>query len=278
MRQAFGPRDPFAMNAPCQLPQEATAPEVIAYLNANTARISSWRSSHVRITGRGAAATPVSIAADVSIQAPRNFRLRAKQFVEEVDIGSNDQQFWFWNRQSEEKYVFVAYHDEEALSNRRFPIPFQPDWVMEAFGVMPIDPANKRAEPGPPGSQMIRLISEHVSPQGKRIRKVTEVDTCRGVIHKHELLDEQGTIASAVMDNYWRDPVTQAVLPQLIHLDWPRAKMGLTMNVSLIEVNPLKISDAIWQRPTKDGYQVFELNHTGEANPAGARPIGADGL
>src|SRR5690606_16705391 len=123
--------DPFAPTAACVLSPNATADEVVGFLNANTAKISAWRSDNVTIAGRGAAASPVKLSANLAIEAPRNFRLVAKPPVggAEVDLGSNQDQFWFWNKRSEEKYVFVAYHDEESVRKRPLPIPFQPNWI-----------------------------------------------------------------------------------------------------------------------------------------------------
>jgi hypothetical protein len=270
MRNWFGPRDPFAQNAPCALPPDASNEMVVAHLNANISRVGAWRSDNVAIRGWGAAETPVRVDAKVAIEAPRRFRLTAGTLAgEEVDLGSNQDQFWFWNRRSEEKYVFVAYHDQESVAGRNFPIPFQPEWIMEVFGVMTIDPAETTCLPGQPGMpnqpNTIHLVANRTSPQGRPVRKITIIDTCHGVIREHALYDEQGQIvASARLSHHFREPRTQAVLPRQIDLHWPRANMGLTMwlDPRHVEVNPQHIPDGVWQRPTKDGYQVFDLNRS----------------
>jgi hypothetical protein len=263
MRNWFGPRDPFAANAPCAFPPEASAAEVIAHLNANTARIGAWRSDHVKISGRGDAQTPVTVSARLAIESPRSFRLTAESPLgePEVDLGSNQSEFWFWSRRSEQKYMFVAYHDQESIDKRNFPIPFQPDWIMEVFGVMPIDAENVTAQPGPYGSRTVLLIADRLSPQGRPVRKITKVDACHGIVLEHALYDEQGQlIASARMSHPVRDLRTQAVLPSQIDLDWPNAKMGLTMWIQHPEVNPRHIPEKVWQRPEKEGYEVYDLN------------------
>jgi hypothetical protein len=263
MRGWVGPRDPFAQSAPCLLGPNPSEAEVITYLNANTSRVTAWRAERASIRGRGDASTPVDLNADLTIEAPRNFRLRAGTLAgPEVDLGSNEDEFWFWNRRSEEKYVHVAYHDPESASGRELPIPFQPQWIMEALGVMPIDAATTTSQPGRPGTKTIVLISEQVSPQGRPVRKMTLVDTCHGIILKHDLVDEQGKlIASAQMSRHVRDPRTQAVLPTQIDLDWPKANVGLTLVMGQLDVNPQHLPQTIWQRPAKEGYPVNYLNH-----------------
>lgn len=268
MRTWMGPRDPFAAGAPCVLRPDATAVEVVNHLNANTAQIRSWQSDHVKIAGRGAAQTPVSVGARIVVESPRNLRLIVSSPTggEEVDLGSNATEFWFWNRRAEEKYVFVAYHDQNSVrEGRRFPIPFQPEWVMEAFGVIPINADNVTANPGPVGSRTIQLVSDHDTPQGERVRKIAIVDICHGVIVEQALYDKQGRlVASARMSHFANHAVpgtrSLVVLPKQIDIDWPKENLGFTMAMNHIEINPSKIPERIWERPTKEGYAVYEMS------------------
>jgi hypothetical protein len=259
MRTMFGPRDPFAGNAPCALPPDASAAQIVAHLNANTSRIAALRSDDIKVTGRGAAHTPVPVNAALAVESPRNFRMTANSIAgEEVDLGSNQEEFWFWNRRSEPKHVFVNYHDEEPVATRRTIIPFQPEWIMEVFGVMPIDAGAIEVHPGPPGSHRIDLVADRTAPDGRQVRKVTTVDTCYGKILSHALYDESGQlIASARILNHWQDPKTHAILPRQVDLDWPQAQLGLTMSINRIEVNPPGLPDGLWRKPTKEGYPEY---------------------
>lgn len=261
LRSCFGPRDPFGANAPCVLPPDATAAQIVQHLNANTARIVAWRSDNVTISGRGTASSPFKVGARIAIESPRNFRLVARSPVgEEVDFGSNPDQFWFWARQAETKNVLVAYHDEDSRRDREFPIPFQPDWIMEALGVMALDAAEIREEHGPPGSRTVFLISDATSPQGQPVQKVTVVDMCHGIVREHQLRDRDGQlIASARMSRHRMDPVTQTVLPRQVDLDWPLRNMGLTMFLGDVITNPQNLPEQMWQIPKKPGYPVQEL-------------------
>src|SRR5262245_35815809 len=138
---------------PCVLAADATKDDVVAYLNENTRKIHSWRTDRAKIRTRG---VPVPLDAYIAVESPRNFRLivKAPMGPREADLGSNQEHFWFWNKQNQEKCVFQARHDEPAKL-KRFPIPFQPDWIIETLGVIDIDPEEVAMHPGPAGSNTI---------------------------------------------------------------------------------------------------------------------------
>ena len=237
---------------PCELPDDMTQAELVTYLNENTKKIWSWRTTRGSISVHGRGILVPSVGAMIAVESPRNFRLVASSPMgNEVDLGSNEEHFWFWNKHSEEKYVYQASHDQEPERMRRFPIPFQPDWIMETLGVIGIDPDQELTmQPPQPGSHTVLLMADRVSPQGFKVRKVTAVDLCRGVIREHALYDARGQlIARAVLSNHYRDQKSQAVLPSTIQLEWPQANLNLTMNFSDIEVNPPKIPRQTWTVP-----------------------------
>jgi hypothetical protein len=245
---------------PCVLTANASKEDVVACLNENSRKLTAWKTDKASIWTRGKGGIPIHVGATVAVESPRNFRLIAHSPIgNEVDLGSNQQQFWFWNKHNEEKHVFLAKHDEPTKL-RRFQIPFQPDWIIEALGVIDIDEEEVTMQPGPPGSNTVYLTADRVSPQGFKVRKVTVVDTCRGVVREHGLYDARGQmIARAVLKAHVRDAKTQAMLPTQIELDWPQAQLGITMTLSEIDVNPARIPTDIWAVPHITGYTVYDL-------------------
>jgi hypothetical protein len=247
----------------CVIPEDATAHDIIVQLNENSRKLRGWRTTNATIATRGNMLVP-SVDAKIFIESPSNFRLVAESIVgREVDLGSNPDQFWFWVRRNEDKQVVVASHDLSPEQMRRFPFPFQPDWIMETMGVIEMNPDEElTVEPGPPGSYLVSLIGNRASPQGFKIRKVTVVNRISGVVREHSLWDARGQlIARAVLPSYARDKATQAWVPSKIELDWPQAKVGLTMTLSDIEVNPARFASDTWKRPSFEGYEVIDLGH-----------------
>ena len=93
------------------------------------------------------------------IQRPRCFRLRADGIGPEVDLGSNDQLFWFWIKRSQPPAIYFCRHDQFATSRARQMIPIHPNWLIEALGTL------NRSRVAVPGS-VSRPAQSHSNPHG----------------------------------------------------------------------------------------------------------------
>src|SRR5262249_28414051 len=151
---------------------------------------------------------PVRLGGQIAVDRPRNFRLTAGilGMDQEADFGSNADWFWFWVKRAsvngEPSYVYQAKHEDVKNSKKIFQIPFQPDWLMEALGVVPLDATSMTLTPDQNG-QVVNLISERLSPSGQIVKKVIRVDLKRGVVLSHSLHDVHGAlIAKARFDNH----------------------------------------------------------------------------
>jgi len=247
-QQDFGPA--LSHNAPLA--------EIVGRVNDNIARTHSWRSTDVQISGRD---LPIKLGAVVAVEHPRNFRLTARSLTsEEADFGSNDEWFWFWMKRSEPRCVFQARHEQMGQTEQLRMIPFQPDWLMEVLGVVPLNEDELSLQPDASSRHEASLISERLSPSGQVVRRVVRVDTQYGLVLQHSLFDERGAlIAKANLGNHQRDKETGVVLPHLIQLEWPRARLSMTMEVGRIVVNPDSIPSQTWVLPTKPGYRPYDL-------------------
>jgi len=255
--QRFAPPAP-----PCVWPDDITQAELVTRLNENTDQIRSWRTTKatIRTSGRGIM-NPPPVGAMIAVESPRNFRLIASSPLgNEADLGSNSEHFWFWNKHNEEKGVFQARHDVEPDRMRRFPMPFQPDWIMEALGVVRIDPDKPMTMQPGPAPNTVCLVADCLSPQGAKVRKWTAVDLRHGVIREHALFDSRGQlIARAVLKNHVRDKNSNIVLPHTIDLEWPQASLRMTINLSNIEINPDQISPQTWAVPNIRDNPVIDM-------------------
>jgi hypothetical protein len=249
--------------AQCVIAEDATAQEIVVHLNENTHKLRGWRTTKAKIATRGNMLVP-RVDASIYIESPRNFRLVADGPLggKEVDFGSNAEQFWFWVKRNEDKQVIVASHDLGPERMRKFPFPFQPDWIMETMGVIEINPDEELSlEPGPPGSYLVSLIANRASPQGFKVRKVTVVDRRSGVIHEHSLWDARSQlIAKATLSQYVRDKSSTALIPTKIELEWPQAQVGLTMTLAEVDVNPARFPASAWTLPKFRDYEVLDLS------------------
>lgn len=261
-RSPWRPQNMFSAKPKCVLPDSPTVTEVVAHLNGKTAQLYAWQAHSATIKTRGRDFLLPSIGASVAVEAPRNFRLIAgPPGSQEVDIGSNADEFWFWaKRNNDQKVVLAARHEEIDKAQRRLPFPFEPDWVMEVLGVVPLDENEQTIEPGPARSRQVRLISDRTTPHGQPVRKVTVVDTCSGTIVEHALFDRSGRlIARAVPSGYITDRATGITLPARFDFDWPQTGSGFTLTLKDWEINPKRLPDSLWTIPNMPGYEVMDL-------------------
>jgi hypothetical protein len=245
---------------PCVLSPDVTAEDIIAHLNAHTSQMHGWSSSDVRIQVPGPGGIPMKLEAMLAVEHPRNFRLRAKSLMgDEADLGSNDERFWFWMRRSPDPYIFTARHDELHLVQERMPLPFQPHWLVEALGVVPLNAREFTLERHGTEAGKVHLVSDRLSPAGRPVRHIIVVDTCRGHIDEHSLYDERGRlIARATLERYKPCGNPGLALPHRIHLEWPETELKLALDMGAVQVNP-HAPEQMWALPQIPNVYVFDM-------------------
>lgn len=262
--------DPKLSKADPPLPLNASSEEILARINQNAYSefspegLKSYRCDDVRVRMQG---VPAPMRASMVVEAPRNLRLRVANPLsggEAVDIGSNEEQFWMWAKDSKPANVLVCAHDQIAVATQvtSLPLPFRPDWLMEVLGVSPISGSKYEVRRAKPKSPIAELISVQHTPDQQPVRRIVKVNTMYGVVLEHRVESMEGKmIARAALSHHWRDPVTRLILPRQIAIDWPAADqtLALTLELNTVDFNPPAESMAMWQVPQLDGFPEFDL-------------------
>ncbi|MEM1304191.1 MAG: hypothetical protein AAGG46_04810, partial [Planctomycetota bacterium] len=156
-------RSPFAASAspaPQVLAPTATIEQVVAAVNANTARVQTYVTNSASISVPGGLATP-RLRGNIAVERPRRLRLRAGTAITgpEVDLGSNDELYWLWSKRNDPPAVFFARHAEHAGSVAQQFLPIEPEWLLDALGLLTLDPnaAYQGPMPRPDGTLEIRM-------------------------------------------------------------------------------------------------------------------------
>jgi hypothetical protein len=249
----FWPQRP----APCALPPTATKHEIVAHVNRNVTPpagvppLAAWRCLQAQLAANGMPPVPATI----DVEAPRRLRIRAHMpiaFSEVADFGSNDEEVWIWNQGAPGVMTIPHERLPEALAQMQ--VPFEPEWLMEVLGVVPIDVDEfELAVPETP-QQYVDLICSRTSPTGTPVRRLVRINLCQGRILEHRIESMDGrVIASARLDEYKPDATGQYVLPHLIQIRWPEAKTGMTLRIGEISANPPPSNLVTWQVPEKPG-------------------------
>jgi hypothetical protein len=252
---------------------------LVDYLNANASRIKSVRAEDVSIDFTQDNQS-FGVRGRVYAEKPRNFRMKVTSGgKDEVDIGSNQQEFWFWAARNPDKYqYFCSYKDlNEGKMRMNMPIPIQPEWVMEALGLGPFGPADKyQLEPNArPNDPTLRLVEKARSPQGYPIRKVIvmnrkEVRAPTPQVTAFLLLDDAtgNEICSAHITSTMLVPIDRnsgVILPYKMELRMPTQKMSMTLRLDGMKVNESIVATA-FQRQQVMGAEPFNLA-TGRTEP-----------
>jgi hypothetical protein len=228
--------EPAGLRVPSATP---AAQELVSVLNDNSRRVQALecRSMSVECSEHG---RPISLQAAMVCQKPRSFRMSAKILGSTgVDMGSNDQEFWYWISKAEPPYLFHCSYQDFASGQVRMPFPFQPDWIIEALGMADYDPAKVYEINNRQGR--IELVEKAISPQGQPVRKVTVVSRMRNgyQVTAHVLQDANGNeICSALVTEIQQDPTTGALLPRAVKLEWPAERIVMKMRLDGLAVNP----------------------------------------
>ncbi len=259
------PWNPWAKTTP-RIPPGSSKQQVVALLNRNITGdpeegggVESWRSTNVSFKIGG---IPVPASGQIHVQAPKNFRILVSHPIagtEELDVGSNHEEFWIWQKEMNPPYILTAHHEDLPLALQYFRVPFQPDWLMEVLGVIPLNPEDLELHWLPDRPQL-ELAAYRLAPDGSRVRRVIRVDTQRGLITEHILWGPDGRmIANAKLDGYQPDPQTGVMLPRVIRVQWPDAQLDLKMTLKDLEVNPSQLPEFVWTVPQKNGFRTLDM-------------------
>ncbi|MCI0358849.1 MAG: hypothetical protein L0211_10240 [Planctomycetaceae bacterium] len=249
--------------------------EAVAAINANSARIQSLQTQGATVSIPGAP----SISAEIALEKPKNFRFRASTFLgSELDLGSNSEQFWFWAARAPEPHVFFARHDLFAGSRARQMLPIEPTWLIEALGVVEIDPATILEGPIKAGDDRVELRTMMQASAGEFTRLV-QIHGRHGWILEQHLYDGRGQlIASArnLQHEYYH--IDGVSLPKRIEVEVPQGKLRFQLDISKWAINQQPPEgQALYELPRTQlgNYRFVDIADPNFVPPGGTIPVDA---
>ena len=268
-------RNPFVTQigppAPEVLMPGASLEQVIAAVNQNSSRIASYQTNDASITVPGMPGIPL-LRGNIAVDRPGRVRLQASTSLTgpEVDMGSNEQLFWFWVKRNEPPALYFSRHDQFVGSAAQQLMPIEPQWLLDALGMMQFSPTDQHDRPVPRGNGTLEIRSV-VQTRSGTMTKSTVVDARRAWVLEQHLYDPSGTLlASAVSTAHRYYPEIGASLPQKIQLRLPAMQMSLSIDVGSVAINQLVQSPQLFALPVMSGVQQVDL---GSAPPGGVPPI-----
>lgn len=247
--------------APVLLQPSASLSDVLQVVNANS-KIRELEAQGARISVPGSP----RLRASLVLKQPGMLRLRAGLFDfsgPEIDLGSNEELFWFWVKQHPDPAVYYARHEEFSDSEARRLMPIDFDWFLDAVGLIALDPALEHEGPLPAGEGKLEIRTRLPGPDGVRTR-VTVVDNKYGFVLEQHLRDAEGRLLVSIQASEHRYyPPHLVSLPHHleIHLLPGHAnQLKLTLDVAGYQVNRITGSPAqLFKMPTIEGYPQRDI-------------------
>jgi hypothetical protein len=261
-----GWRNPWASlgpPAPAVITSGATVPQIITAVNQNTARIQTYTANNATLTVPGMPGP--MLQGNIAIERPQRFRLRAGTVLSgpELDLGSNEQIFWFWVKRNVPPALYYTRHDQYASSAARQVLPVEPSWLMDALGLITLDPNAPYEGPFARSDGSLELRSQVATPSGTLSRVVVIEPNTAQVLEQH-LYQPNGTlVASSVAQRHRYDAINQVSLPERVSINVPGAQLALTLEMGQIVVNQ-PVGDAqMFALPVIEGFPAVDLSTLG---------------
>ena len=263
------------------------APRLVAYLNDNARRVKAVECEKVSIDCKQGNQS-VGLEGLMACEKPRSFRLKANVVGQRgADIGSNEQEFWFWinDKSAPSSYVYHCAYTDLARGNVEMPFPFQPEMIMSALGIAEYDP-NKKYELKVNGPTL-ELSEAATSPSGQPITRLTVFQRQPQPVGKpqviaHVIKDKSGQdVCVATIQEVSIDRATGAILPKMVKIVWPgrsqaeRAEMTLRFyDMHATSIEPQRATK-LFSRQDLAGQQSFDLSRRAPDGPSGVSRVGA---
>jgi hypothetical protein len=245
IRRDLGP-GPGPVDTAIFTKKEPQAADLVAYMNTNAQKVQSVRCDRVAVDCKAGDQT-IGFDGPLACQKPRQFRLKGKLGgTDVVDLGSNDDEFWFWVGKAD-PHVFHCSYKDMATGQVFLPFPFNPDMVVCALNMAEYDPKGQYQVLK--DDKVINLIEPMKSMQGQDIYKVTvfnrEVTGGRPRVAAYVLLDKQRKeICRAEMQETQLNRETGAVLPKRVKLIFTgkTAAENCEMKLTFEDLRPVTFS------------------------------------
>ncbi len=245
--------------------------DVIRVVNDNSGRIRQLQTQSAVVSAQGIPA----LRANIVLERPLRFRMRAELMGltgPEMDLGSNEELFWVWIKRNDPPAIYYARHDQFQQSAARQIIPVEPQWLIEALGVVYLDPYGRHEGPISQGAGRAEIRSRLPSPDGE-LTKVTVIHDSYGWVLEQHVYDPRGQLlASARASNHRYYPVEGVSLPSRVEVQLPPAQLSFQIDVSGYAINQLYGDPAqLWALPQIEGHPLVDIADP-RFQPPGAAP------
>ena len=216
-----------------------------------------------------------ALSATLDWQRDANFRMKggvSRLTGTDFDLGSNPNIFWMSSRHDLQPTLYYARHDLFASQMQRQVLPVSPLWLVEALGVVTLNPDLVTEVPQQAPDGLIHIASSVPSPIGN-YRRTLHVDPKEGTVRQILLNDPSGRLlASALLSEHQYYSTVQTSLPhrsevQLMPIGG--SPLALQLEVGFYRVNDdAAIDPEKFASPPPDGFRIVDLAGLNAGSPS----------
>ena len=247
--------------------------ELKTAVNANSAKIETIFSSDASI---GVASTPGWAKSQIAFERPGNLRVvgSAPTMGRVVDVGCNDERFWFWSDFQNPDELYYCRLDQYQNSAAARVLPLDPTWFPEAFGVVELKDDELVDGPIPQGDGSLLVTLKKARPDGVYLKRVYFEPKTAAILRQDIQAPNGETVVSIRCKRSVYLEEVGVVLPQKFEIECPQMTDALIVDVGTPILNDAsKIAEKAFQPPTDLNANAIDLGATGA--PPGSAPAAA---
>jgi hypothetical protein len=175
------------------------------------------------------------LTGDLSHKKEKYFRfiLTSKLTGREMDLGSNNQIFWFWSKRMEKQALYYSKHEDIAKTNLKAPL--NPSWMIESLNVGIIDVSKVKSSSE--DDTYIHLYEIRKNAFGEDCTFITTVNKKDENIYSRKMLDSVN-----------RPIITTFYKGDIIYMDWKDENVSMEWNTKNKQTN-VNLSESMWKIP-----------------------------
>jgi hypothetical protein len=225
-----------------------SANDLVEYLNRQASYLNTVRYNDLSIEMTMGKQRNSLQSSTLICAKPKNFLLVGGRPVigDVIYIGSNDREFWVLTKlpMDEERYIYCSHADFERGAGQ-LPIPFDPDWALQALGMASYDPSLPYKVDTDQRNRVHTLSWESVTPQRVSVRREIVIDptdvTNRPVVRQHRILDANNKLIGLAdikeVQTVQTGRGAYVNVPTRVVLEWPQQQAKMELKLGRPRVN-----------------------------------------
>jgi len=241
--------DPVYLSTTSKLSQEKPnlSHEVYGYIdkiNNNNSKIISIFAEDITIQLKQNAT--IVVHGRLAMQKSNLFRLNVWHdiFGQEMDIGSNNDIFWFWSKRMNKSTLYYSKHED--LNKTLLKTPLNPAWLIESMNLNTIDIKNIEVAKF---KNFWAIIQQRISALGENVTIVTLIDPKKTAVIGRYLYNQQGKlVASTEVQEFSIDQKTNILIPKKLYIIWYSEGITMEWQLNNPKINVI-IPNNLWLIP-----------------------------